>query len=134
MPDLLTHLALAMIMFCAITPMPDNDPYGKCLPDGIKPETIVTVERVKSTGSPTTRKVTVSDVLATLRARCKKGKLVDRKGREIYFYRLIGCWGNPPADYQELLENQKTELTRLIKKYTVIELTCSSDVDPRRIS
>jgi len=63
----------------------------------------------------------VSQLLTKLRARCKKGKLIDGNGREIYFLRMIGCWGNPPANYQKLLEKQRNELTRLKRKYTVIE-------------
>jgi hypothetical protein len=75
----------------------------------------------------------VSQLLTKLRARCKQGKLVDGTGREIYFYRLAGCWGNPPEDYQEVLEKQRNEIVRLKKKYTVIEISCNQD-DPRKIS
>ncbi len=70
-------------------------------------------------------KETVIHRLDKIGARCKSGKLVDPKGKEIRFYRLQGCWGNPPADYLEILEQQKTELTQLKKKFTVIEITCS---------
>jgi hypothetical protein len=52
--------------------------------------------------------------------------LFDAHGREIYFYRLSGCWGNPPADYQEILARQREELSKLRKRYHVIEMTCSS--------
>ena len=121
-------------MFLTIAPIASNGRPLVCLPAGIKPDTVVSSERVMSKGSTTTRTVTASQLLTKLRARCRKGKLIDVKGREIYFFRLIGCWGNPPEDYQELLERQRNELTRLKKKYTVIEITCSQNGDPRRIS
>ncbi len=92
-----------------------------CLPRGIKPTDVVSVLGVK----PSSPKVTVEQKLGELRARCRKGKLVDGRGREIYFYSMKGCWGNPPADYQEILERQQQELSRLKKRYTVIEMTCN---------
>jgi hypothetical protein len=69
--------------------------------------------------------ITVAEKLASLKARCKKGMLIDGHGRQIYFFQLAGCWGNPPDNYQEILENQNTELIRLRKRYTVIEMTCN---------
>ena len=128
------HLTVGMVMFLTITPIAGNGRPLSCLPDGIKPDTVVTSERVMSKGGTTIRTVTVSQLLTKLRARCKKSKLVDGKSREIYFFRLIGCWGNPPEDYQELLERQRNELTRLKKKYTVIEISCNQGGDPRKIS
>ncbi|HEX8186643.1 MAG TPA: hypothetical protein VF747_17885, partial [Blastocatellia bacterium] len=56
----------------------------------------------------------------------KKGSLVDGRGREIYFYRLTGCRGNPPDNYQEILERQRSEISRLRKRHMVIEMTCNS--------
>ena len=130
----LAHWTAGMVMLFVITPIAGRGRPPICLPDGIKPDTVVTSERVMSKGSTAIRKVTVSQLLTKLRARCKKGKLLDGKGREIYFYRLIGCWGNPPADYQELLEKQRNELVRMKKKYTVIEISCNQSGDPRKIS
>jgi hypothetical protein len=69
--------------------------------------------------------VTVADKLASLKAHCKKGKLIDAAGREIRFFHLTGCWGNPPEGYQEILEKQNRELIRLRKRYAVIEMTCN---------
>ena len=34
-------------------------------------------------------------------------------------YKLKGCWGNPPRNYQEILERQEAELAILRKRYTV---------------
>lgn len=79
------------------------------------------------TGKPgrAARTVRVDDKLKELKARCKRGKLVDSTGREILFYRMAGCWGNPPADYREILERQNTELAKLRKHYHLIEMTCN---------
>ena len=70
-------------------------------------------------------KVTVNETLKRLQAHCRKRKLVDARGKEIYFYRLAGCWGNPPLDYQEILQRQSEELQKLRKHYHVIEMTCN---------
>ena len=70
--------------------------------------------------------ITVGHKLKTLRARCSHKKLVDRKGRPIRFYQLKGCWGQPPPNYDQVLDRQRKELADLRKKYTVIEITCNS--------
>jgi hypothetical protein len=69
--------------------------------------------------------VTVKDKLIEIKARCRRGRLVDHTGRQIYFYSLTGCWGNPPADYLEILEHQRKEIAQLKIKYSVIEMTCN---------
>jgi len=74
--------------------------------------------------------ITVKEKLVSLKARCKKGKLVDGSGRQIYFFRMTGCWGNPPDNYQEILDRQNSELIRLKKRYTVIEMTCNPSGEP----
>ena len=61
--------------------------------------------------------------LTQLKARCVRKKLIDRKGREIRIFRH-SCWGNPPADYQEILGEERRTLTNLKRKYTVIEIGC----------
>lgn len=94
-----------------------------CLPKGIQRTEVVGYAGAKplQQGKP----ITVSAKLASLNSRCKRGKLVDGKGKEIYFFRLQGCWGNPPENYQEILEQQNRELTKLRRRYTVIEITCN---------
>lgn len=98
----------------------------KCLPADVKPDDIVTATSA-SLGSdrPTISKITVAQTLKKMRARCSRGKLVDSRGRQIRFYRLQGCWGNPPFNYLEILDQQRSELVELKKKYTVIEMTCN---------
>lgn len=96
--------------------------FQGCLPSGIKSSDVVSAQLVKSRMA--VKKITVEQRLIELDARCDNGKLVDAAGKEIYFYRLKGCWGNPPADYQEILQRQNEELEKLRKRYTVIEMTC----------
>ena len=99
-------------------------PCCACLPKGIQSADVVTagfnpsMKKAKQT-------ITVAEKLASLRARCKRGKLLDGAGKEIRFFQLTGCWGNPPDNYQEILERQNKELNKLRKRYTVIEMTCN---------
>ena len=78
--------------------------------------------------------MTAEQRLRALKAKCVKSKLLDGDGKEIRFYRLQGCWGNPPADYRDILQRQSRELSALKKRFTVIEIPCDSTGDPRRIS
>jgi hypothetical protein len=97
--------------------------FSGCLPEEIKPSDVVSSQPVGS--SKVVKKVTVKEKLIQLKASCKQGKLVDATGKEIRFFRLEGCWGNPPADYQEILQKQSEELEKLKKRYTLIEMTCN---------
>ena len=100
-----------------------------CMPPGIQATDVVSSQAAKPGGKVVT--VTVAQKLKALRARCRKGKLVDAKGTEIRLYQLIGCWGNPPDDYQQQLERQAKELAQLRKRYRVIEMTCNSSGEDR---
>src|SRR5262249_27500879 len=42
-------------------------------------------------------------------------KLVDAAGREILFYHAVGCWANPPANYQQILDAQQQEINALMQ-------------------
>lgn len=99
--------------------------FNGCLPKEIKPADVVSSRLVGS--GKVLKKITVEETLIQLKASCKKGKLVDAAGREIRFYRLEGCWGNPPAEYQEILQKQSEELEKLKRRYTVIEMTCNPE-------
>jgi hypothetical protein len=79
-----------------------------CLPSDIKPSEIVVSDSNKTDRA--SKPETVRDRLTQLKARCRQGKLTDSRGKQIYFLRLIGCWGNPPADYEEQIEEQRTKL------------------------
>jgi len=82
--------------------------------------------------STTGKAITVGQRLKTLKARCSHKKLVDGHGRPIRFYKLEGCWGNPPEGYLEILEAQRKNIERLKKTYTVIEMACAQE--PRSIN
>ena len=97
-----------------------------CLESGVKEDNVTGFRTVTSkTSESRTEKVTVKQALKKMGARCLRGKLVDGQGRQIRFYFLQGCWGNPPEDYLEILDRQKKEIERLKKRYTVIEMTCN---------
>jgi hypothetical protein len=115
-------LCAAFIMALA---MPASDPCS-CLPKDIKRSDVVSVALSKP-GRAASGKITVEQKLKELKARCRKGKLVDVSGKQIYFYRLQGCWGNPPEGYQEILSQQARELEKLRRRYRVIEMTCNPD-------
>jgi hypothetical protein len=103
--------------------VPGGDPCA-CLPKEIKADDVVSAQLTRP-GRPAGAKITVEQKLKELKARCRKGKLVDANGRQIYFYQMQGCWGNPPAGYQEILSQQASELERLRRRYRVIEMTCN---------
>lgn len=96
-----------------------NDSLSDCLPKDVKSTDIVSFSldsKVKNT--------TVKDELTRLKAKCANGKLVDANGKEIRFFRP-SCWGNPPADAQEISERERKELEELKEKYTVIVFRCN---------
>jgi hypothetical protein len=99
--------------------------FQQCLPEDTKLTDVVSASIVKP--GARSKKINVEQTLIAIKAKCKKGKLVDASGKEIRFYRLTGCWGNPPADYQEILARQAEEIEKLKKQYTVIEMTCNPD-------
>jgi hypothetical protein len=107
-----------------LTPQVTANPLAMCLPDQIKLTDIVSTE-------PNTKPLTVEQKLKELDAKCSSsGRLIDRVERQIYFYQLTGCWGNPPRDYLEILKKQQEELTTLRQTFTVIEMTCNPTGTP----
>ncbi len=68
--------------------------------------------------------LTVEKKLAEMKARCRRGKLVDARGREIRFFRP-SCWGNPPPDYLEVQKRENEGLAKLKKRYAVIVFGCN---------
>ena len=98
--------------------------FSSCLPEGVKLNSEILEESGGST-SAKGRPKTVTSKLAELRARCKNKKLVTRTGKEIRIVQLIGCWGNPPEDYQEQMNRQRRSIEELRKKYVVIQIPCS---------
>ena len=100
--------------------------FSSCLPEGVKLTTEILEDSDGSTSAKDKPK-TVASKLAELRARCKNRKLVSRNGKEIRIVQLIGCWGNPPEDYQEQVQRQQREIEELRKKYIVIEIPCTQN-------
>ncbi len=68
--------------------------------------------------------IMLKDRLAEMKASCISGKLVDKQKREIKLFRPA-CFGNPPADYDEIRQTEQQELSRLQKHYTVIIIECN---------
>src|SRR5579864_7845610 len=94
--------------------------FSVCLPAGRKLTDVVSA----SAGGANT--ITVEQALNALGAHCTPdNKLVDGSGKEIRFYQLTGCWGNPPENYQEILKNQADAIAQLKQQFTVIEMTCN---------
>jgi hypothetical protein len=96
-----------------------------CLPAGVKMTDVVLVEQtgagnVGRSGQP----VRVRQKLSELKARCRRGKLVDARGKVIHFYRRTDCWGNPPFDASERSRQQDDEIKKLGQRYTVVVLAC----------
>ena len=96
-----------------------------CLPKEVQPTDVVSYRLPGPDMQRRKQAITVAQELTRLKAHCKKGKLVDGSQRQIYFFRLVGCWGNPPENYEEILQQQNRELMKLKKRYTVIEMTCN---------
>ncbi len=108
---------------------------SRCLPASIKLSDVVStgIVALHNDGrAPVAEKVTVGQKLKDLKASCRGEILVDGGGREIYFYHLTGCWGNPPAGYQNIMQRQRDELNGLKERYTVIEMTCNPSGRPRQ--
>lgn len=101
-------------------PTDDSDaarqPKFDCLPKDVTQDDVVEYRRGN-------KDVTVQGKLVGMKARCEKGKLVDARRKEIRFFRT-SCWGNPPADYQEIRKQENEDLEKLKRRYTVIVFGC----------
>lgn len=104
-----------------------------CLPTDVRTDSVVSIVTTSSPKGDTFAKITVAQTLQKLKAKCYRGKLVDGGKRPIRFFNLQGCWGNPPEDYQQILDAQAKEIANLKKRYTVIEMTCNPDGTPPRL-
>jgi hypothetical protein len=124
--------ALAVISLALTVAVDLRAETVQCLPESVKPTDVVSTTLVQTDGGTLVEKITVEQKLTELKANCKNGRLVDGAGTEIYFYKLRGCWGNPPRNYQEILERQEAELAILRKQYMVIEMTCNPSGFPIR--
>jgi len=116
---------LALVMVNSFSCMDGS--YRVCLPSDLKASEVIEVVTQLGPGGPEKKAFTVGDRLKRHKARCRKGKLVDASGRPIVFYRLKGCWGTPPENYQEIIEKQTAEIEKLRKDNVVIEIPCNPD-------
>ena len=94
-----------------------------CLPADVDAAEVISVTPSSAGGAA--KKITVTMKLNQIGARCRARRLVDARGKQIHFYRLTGCWGNPPENYQEILDDQQKELAQLRRRYRVVEITCN---------
>ena len=121
-------LLVAIFSAMTISVSAASQPYS-CLPTGVKTGDIVRVVELSSrSGDVRMKTVSVAESLKSIKAKCSKGKLVDSKKKEIKFYRIEGCWGNPPEDYLEIQARQRRELAELKRKNNVIEISCNTEV------
>ena len=96
-----------------------------CLPESRQLTDIVSVEGFANTPEEASKlkKVTISDKLGELQARCDNNLLVDGEGKEIRFFNLQFCGGAQPPE--EMVRRYTEELKALEEKYTVIKITCN---------
>ena len=89
-----------------------------CLPKDVHADEVVSYGPKGKPGA------TVEKTLAQMKARCRAGKLVDPKRREIRFFRP-SCWGNPPPEYLEIRQREDEGLAKLKRRYTVVVFGCN---------
>jgi hypothetical protein len=120
----LAALILVAILWTPLVTCAKADGFSSCVPDDVQLKSQI---QEQPPAKAEAKSKTLGAKLIELKAQCRKGKLVDRHGKEIRIVHLIGCWGNPPEDYQEQLDRQQEELKRLRDKYTVILIPCPRD-------
>ncbi len=111
----------------ALTVFAANDPISSCLPAGISAGMVLEIKMRETATGMARYEVTVRDALKELKAKCRKGKLVDRAGKPVRFFALRGCWGTPPANYRQILKKQEKDLAALKKANTVVVIPCNPD-------
>jgi len=84
----------------------------------------VLMDEVVSYGPRGKENITVKKKLQELKARCRNGKLLDARNKEIRFFR-ISCWGHPPPNYLQIAERERQELEKLKKTYNVVVMACN---------
>src|SRR5262245_55746847 len=115
---------LGLLLLSFVTGRSNSADFGDCVPKDINLKAKISESPSESSSMKPKKPLTIEQRLRELKATCSAGKLVDQKGKEIRFVHLLGCWGNPPEDYQERLDKQQAELLKLREKFTVIEIPC----------
>ena len=132
--QLLTTIVL-IVMSAPVVAFADPDRFIPCLPGGVTlqsevvddlPAARLDKETQNSKLQSKRKPKTVQSVLIEMKAQCRKGTLTARNGKGIRIVQLIGCWGNPPEDYQEQIDRQRKEIEKLKEKYVVIEVPCTA--------
>lgn len=124
-------LLLGIAAAFAQTPTPPTaatNSLASCLPRGLQLSQVAEIATIPGTtgASDGRQPVTIGEKLFLLGATCTaENKLIDAHRRPIVFFHLQGCWGNPPADYREIMDQQRHQLETLRASNSVIEITCN---------
>lgn len=94
-----------------------------CLPEGFQLE-----DKIAAGPKASMQPLTIKDKLLELKAHCKRGKLVDSKGKEIRLFKFT-CFGNPPDNYQEIVQKESQTLANLQKRYKVLVIPCDRGIN-----
>ena len=94
-----------------------------CLPEGFQLD-----DKMSASPKASMQPLTIKDKLVELKAHCKKGKLIDGKGKEIRFFKFT-CFGNPPDNYQEIVQKESQALADLQKRYKVLIIPCDRSIN-----
>jgi hypothetical protein len=119
-------MIIPLLLLLSVDPSTFDQQRHGCLPGNVKAYDIVSAERTRDDRFVT---VTVEEKVKQMRGRCSKGRLVDRKGRRIRFYRLH-CFGAPTAYALATMKQEREDLDALRKRFTVVEMTCRPDGRP----
>lgn len=96
-----------------------------CLPEGFQlKDRVFDSPNAQAAKQP----LTIGDRLHQLKARCKRGKLFDGKGKEIRLFKL-SCFGNRPDNYEEIVQKESQELADLKKRNTVVVIGCDRRIN-----
>jgi hypothetical protein len=128
------RIVIVASFFCCVSQASAGENFSRCLPADVKLDSAVALPESKTAKAGSEMKTTVKTRLSQLKARCRSHKLVSSAGKEIRFITLLGCWGNPPENYQEMFTEQAKEIERLKKKYILIQIPCGGNADPRLIN
>jgi hypothetical protein len=121
-----SYIIVGIMFVLSIIPGSLSFFYTSCVPNGL-------------TGWVDAKNVMGDDNLETLQQRvielgghCAGNTLVQWDGKPIFLFYLTGCWGNPPNDYDLILQKQADEITKLKEQYTVLEILCDDPIGPLR--
>jgi hypothetical protein len=111
---------VALMLFCLLAGVATSaraqiTPFDKYLPAGYHLSTVISNFR---DGGP---KTTLGRELGSVGARIVNGRLVAADGRPIFFFQF-SSWGNPPANYLQIIQRERQAYEALKRRGTVIVL------------